>query len=88
MLTFPTSLFLIPYGLVAVFVVLLAIVNVLHLVHYGATTKLSFAVTFAFLAGMVFIFFFTWRQLEDVDWQRPIEIALPVGNTTFSSFSE
>lgn len=77
MLTFPFALVLIPYGLLIIFFVLMATINVFHLVHYGATTGVSFMVTFLFLAGAVFILFFTWQSLVGVDWGRTINIPIP-----------
>lgn len=77
MLGFPFAFVLIPYGLVILFFALFAVINVYHLVHYGATTGVSFVVTFLFLAGAVFIMFFTWQALVGVDWGREVHLAIP-----------
>ncbi len=77
MLSLSFALVLIPYGLALLFFALMALVNVYHLIHYGATTAISFVVTFLFLAGAVFILFFTWQALQNVDWNRAITIEVP-----------
>jgi hypothetical protein len=77
MLSFPFVLALLPYGLVVVFFAVMAIINVSYLVHYGATTAVSFVVTFLFLAGGVFILFFTWQGLQGTDWGRTINLPVP-----------
>jgi len=77
MIAFPLSLLLIPYGLAVAVTLVFAVVNVFHLVHYGATTKTAFAVTFAYLAGLVFLCYFTWTNVQGVNWQMPLVFDLP-----------
>ena len=76
MITIPLSLFLIPYGFVVLFFLLLAFINIFHIIHYGATTQVSFIVTFLFLAGAAYILFFTWQTLGGVDWNHEIIIGI------------
>ena len=80
MITFHLSAILIPYGIAVVFILLFSLINIYHIVVYGATTFTSFAVTFVFLAGMTFIFFFTGQELKNVDWNIPITIVPPFTN--------
>jgi hypothetical protein len=75
MFSFPIAIALIPYGLTLIFFALLAVINVYHLVHYGATSGVSFVVTFMFLAGAAFILFFTWQAVGDTDWSQQIDVA-------------
>lgn len=77
MISFPFSVILIPYGLVVVFIGIFALANIMHLIHYGATTAVSFVVTFSYIAGIVFMFYFTGVALADVDWQAPVVIQMP-----------
>lgn len=72
MLDFPLAVALIPYALTVIFFVVLAVIHVYHLVHYGATSSVSFIVTFMFLAGGAFILFFTWQALASTDWSQRI----------------
>ena len=74
MLSFPLSLILIPYGVIVLLFVFLAAYSVHNLVKYGATTNSSFVATFAFLAGAVFVFFFTWQGLRGTDWTQEITV--------------
>lgn len=74
MVTFPLSLALIPFTIVLLLVMGVASISTLHLIRYGATTKVSFVVTFAFFAGTVLLLFFTWFSLRGVDWQQPVTI--------------
>ncbi len=77
MLSFPLILILIPYGVVVALFLFIAAYSVHNLVRYGATTGTSFLATFAFLAGAVFVFFFTWQALAKTDWNEPINIGGP-----------
>jgi hypothetical protein len=77
MISISLSLALFLYALVVVLFAIFAIVNVYHLVHYGATSGISFAVTFLFLAGAAFILFFTYHALAAVDWNQQIGIGIP-----------
>jgi len=82
--SFSLSLVLIPYGLIAAFVAAFAIFNIHHLVHYGATTRLSYAITATFLFGIVAIAFLTLFQLRGVNWDQPISFTprLPAPSMT------
>lgn len=77
MISFPFSFVLIPYALVVLFFIVMAIINVHVLVYYGATTKMSFIVTFLFLAGGTLILFATWHALQGTDWTQQISFAIP-----------
>ncbi len=78
MVSFPLYLALVPFALVLVGVAIMAVVSIGHLMHYGATTFLSFLITFAYLAGSATILFITWQMVQDVDWTQPVEIRLSV----------
>lgn len=84
MFSFPLSLILIPYGIIVLMFVFLAAYSVHNLVRYGATTNSSFVATFAFLAGAVFVFFFTWQGLRGTDWTQQISIGGPLTSVTTS----
>ena len=74
MITFPLSLALIPFAIVLLLTMFVASISTMHLIRYGATTKISFVVTFTFFAGTVLLLFFTWFNLRSVDWQQPVTI--------------
>lgn len=72
--TFSLYLFLVLYGLAAAFVAVFAFFNIYHLLHYGATTRLSYVITMTFIVGVTVIFFLTAQQLRGVDWDQPISL--------------
>ncbi len=80
MLGFPLALLLIPYGIVLIAIVVMVFLNVWHLLHYGATTMVSFIVTFLFLTGLATIGFFTAQELQYTDWSTPVVLSLPAAN--------
>ncbi len=82
MISFPLSFVLIPYGIVILIFAFLAMYSVHNLVKYGATTNSSFVATFAFLAGAVFVMFFTWYALRGTDWTQDISFGAPVASFT------
>ncbi len=89
MLLFPLYILLIPYVLFAAYIAVLALLNIRHLIHYGAATLVSFVITFAYLAGSVFIVNATYRELSDLDWKTPqvIRLELP-GAATFNQMND
>lgn len=76
MATFALSLLLVPYAIVVVIFLVFALLNVYHLVHYGATTRVSFVFTFVFLAGSVIILAASWWYLRDAEWSSQIVLSL------------
>ncbi len=77
MFSFPITLILIPYGVIVALFLFMSLYSIHNLVRYGATSHGSFLATFAFLAGAVFVFFFTWQALIGTDWSQQINIAIP-----------
>lgn len=67
-MSFTVGLLLIPYAIVVLLFFLLAILNMYHLVRYGATTRTSFLFTFVFVAGTAIIAFVSWQVLGGIDW--------------------
>lgn len=77
MYALPLTILLIPYGIVLFFVAFFSLINIYHLVHYGATTKSSFAVTFLYLAGIVCILAATSWALAGTNWSEPLPVEIP-----------
>lgn len=77
MLSLSFALILIPYAFVVGFFAVMALIHVQHLIHYGATTKISFIATFAFLSGAVLVLFTTWYLLQGTDWSQQISVGMP-----------
>ncbi|MEK9152758.1 MAG: hypothetical protein AAB692_05320 [Patescibacteria group bacterium] len=76
MISIALTALLVPYILIAATFMILALVNIYHLVNFGATTRVSFAITFIFYAGSVLILFFTWQALQGTDWQQAFNLSL------------
>jgi len=79
-LTFPLALILIPYVLVLAFVAVFTYFDVQHLLHYGAATKVSLAVTCVYLAGVVCLLLITAQALHGVAWNQAVAITPPTLN--------
>ncbi len=73
-MSFPIGLLLIPYAIIILLFLILAVLNVYHLVRYGATTRTSFIFTFVFIAGAALIAFLSWQSLGGVDWSAGVSI--------------
>jgi hypothetical protein len=77
MFAIPFSFILIPYAVVLLFVALMSFISVSHLVRHGATSGISFIVTFLFIVGSASILFGTWTALQGTDWTQQITLSLP-----------
>ncbi len=73
--TFPFVLVFIPYGLLVVGLGILATFAIYHLLHYGATARVSLGATIVFIAGALFLFGLTAEFLQGTDWRQPVIIA-------------
>lgn len=77
MISFPFAFALIPYGIVLLFFVIFSLINITHLIRYGATTGVSLFMTFIFLVGAAIILFASWSVLGTVNWEQSIVFSLP-----------
>jgi hypothetical protein len=83
----PLSILLFPYVIVLFFVAFFSLVNIYHLVHYGAATVSSYAVTFLYFAGIVVILAATAFALAGTTWSDPLPVEIPsFGVPSFDSF--
>lgn len=85
-MSFSLGLLLIPYFVAVGAFLLFAVLNVYHLVTYGATTRTSFFLTFVFLAGAAFIAYGSWYFLNGIDWSAQITFNLMQAEGEFSRF--
>jgi len=81
-MTLSLALLLIPYSIIVLLFLLLAVLNVYHLICYGATTRISFLFTFLFVAGTLAIAFFSWQALGDVVWSSTVSFSPFSGSAT------
>lgn len=84
-MSFTPLIFLLIYvALVGVFLIL-SILNFYHIVRFGFLRPASLVVTFVYLGLTAAIIFSTFGALQQVDWQRPIDINLPFVSTNEGS---
>lgn len=81
MFSFSLALILIPYAVFVMVFLVFALINVYHLIHYGQTTRVSFAVTFVFFLVTGLIFFLSFAAIRDTDWRYPIDFTFPAFGT-------
>lgn len=73
-LAIPPYFLLIPYGLFLLAVLFFGLINIMHLVKYGAHNFVGFLATFGFIAVTAAILFFTWNYMPVVDWMEPVPL--------------
>jgi hypothetical protein len=78
-MSFTLAILLIPYILIVLLFLTLAVLNIYHLIIYGATTGVSFLFTFIFLAGAAVIAFISWQLLSPIDWTTGVGFSLYSG---------
>lgn len=83
MISFPLSLFLIPYAIIIAVIVFLSFINLRNLVRYRAEDIASFAATFIFIAGFVLLAYFSYNYLLPINWKELVEIDLFRNSASF-----
>lgn len=81
--SFPLSLFLIPYAAIIAAVVFLAFINLRNLARYRAEDTASFAAIFIFLAGAALLAYFSYNYLSPIDWKETIVLNINFGQPSF-----
>ena len=76
MVSFPLSLFLIPYAVIAAIIGFLGFINLRNLARYRAEDTVSFAATFIFIAGFLVLAYFSYGYLSPINWKELVEINL------------
>lgn len=63
--------------------VLLSLVNLFHILHYGFWTFKSALFSFFYYGVVIIVLYWTWGQLGNFDWSQPLftfnkpELSLP-----------
>ncbi len=76
-MTIPLVFFLIPYALIIGLIILLSFLNLYHLLHYGFFYFSAALFTYLFYGIVAIILFWTYQELNLVDWQNAF---LTIGN--------
>jgi len=72
-LSFPLSLFLIPYAIIVAAIVFFSFFNLKNLIRYRPEDMVSFTVCFIFLAGLAVIAYFSYQYLLPINWKELVE---------------
>ncbi len=74
----PYTLFLGVYLFAVLFIVIYAAINLLHLMRLSNLSTQAVALSFIFIAGLLFIVFMSYRSLVKVDWEKRIDFRATV----------
>lgn len=77
---FSPFIFLIAYLIGVIILVLLALINIYHIIRFGFLRAPSLVATFVFVILIVGIVLATLQILNHIDWQQPMEITIPFIN--------
>lgn len=83
MISFPLSLILIPFAVMALIIAFLSFMNLRNLARYRAEDVISFTAVFVFLAGIAVIIYISYGYLAGIDWTKMIEAGLPSAKIIF-----
>ena len=81
-ISIPLYIFLFVYLAFLVLFITFFVFNLIHLMHTGGTTMVSFFFTIATFAAAAFILFFTWVAVKNVDWRQTVDINIANTFTT------
>lgn len=74
MVSFPLSLFLIPYAIIVAIVGFLGFVDLRNVVRYRSEDVISFVAVLFFLCGLAVIAFLSYQYLLPINWKEIVEI--------------
>lgn len=72
MISIPSFILLVPYGLFLFAVLFMTLLNIKHLFHTGTTTLVSFSFTLFFFFYLFGVLFLTFSLLSGFDWKEPL----------------
>jgi hypothetical protein len=74
----PYTVFLGIYLLAALFILVYALINLLHVMRLSLLSSQAVAVTFIFIAGLLFIAFMSYHSLVKIDWHGSINVGAAI----------
>ena len=80
-MTIPLYYLLIPWAIVIGITVLLSLVNLFHLVHYGFFTFRSALFCMLYYGAVAIVLFWTFQELSQFDWHQ---VLLTIGKPDLS----
>jgi len=82
-LSFPLSVFLIPYLIILLVIVFLVFFTVRNLSRYRTEDVFSFIALFIFIVGIIIISYVSYNYLSPINWKEPIDIGFQFGRGSF-----
>jgi hypothetical protein len=76
-ITFPLSAALVPYGIIVLYVLVFALLNLQHLFHYGTSHGTAKAAAWVWFLGTIAMIGCTFILLRDVDWSYRVTLNAP-----------
>ena len=73
-MSFPLYYIFFPTALFALIFLIFVLIDIYHLAHFTEIHFASFFMTFIFLAGVVYILFWSWTLMQTINWQEIITI--------------
>jgi hypothetical protein len=67
-MSIPLIYFFIPYALLMVIIVTIAIMSLYHLLHYGFFYFGAALATYAFFGILIVVLFWNYQELSSIDW--------------------
>lgn len=80
-ISFPLSAFLVPYGIIVLYVLVFALLNLQHLFHYGTSHGTAKTAAWVWFLGTIALIGFTFFILREVDWSYSVTLSAPTYNT-------
>jgi len=68
----PLSIFYFLYLFLTALVLIFSLFSLYHVIRFGALNFQTLFASFIFIAGVLIILFFTFKNLEDINWQEPV----------------
>jgi len=82
-LSFPLSVFLIPYLVILLVIVFFIFFTVRNLSRYRTENTFSFIALFLFVVGIIIISYVSYNYLSPINWREPVDIGLQLGRGNF-----
>jgi len=84
---FPLSVMLVPYGIIFLYVLFFALMNLQHLFHYGTSVGTAKTAAWVWFLGTLAILCITFITLRNTDWGYQVSISPPAYTSESSSTS-
>ncbi len=73
-MSFPLYYILAPFALFSFIYAIFILMDLYHLAHFAEVHLVAFFATFIFLAGVIYILFWTWNLSQPINWNETVSI--------------